>query len=99
MRRPGTIGTWRDVQGLDLAVEIVSPGSSYADRVVKRKTYQRHRVATYWVVDPEARLVEVWGPDDDRPAIATDTLTWRQHHAAGELTILLKELFADLQTG
>ncbi len=99
IQRPATIGTWRDVLALDLAVEIVSPGSSYADRVVKRKTYQRHHVTTYWIVDPEARLVEVWGPDDDRPVIATDILTWRQHHAAADLTIPLKELFAAPQTG
>lgn len=94
IQRPGTIVSWRDVQALELAVEIVSPGSSYADRVVKRKTYQRHRVATYWVVDPEARLVETWGPDDHRPAIATDALTWRHPEASADLTIPLESLFS-----
>jgi Uma2 family endonuclease len=99
IQRPGAIGSWRDVQALDLAVEIVSPGSSYADRVVKRKTYQRHHVTTYWVVDPEARLVEVWGPEDDRPGIATDVLTWRHAEATGDLTIGLQDLFAELDPG
>lgn len=94
IQRGGTIGSWRDVRALELAVEIVSSGSSYPDRVVKRKTYQRHRVAAYWVVDPEARLVETWGPDDDRPAISTDVLEWRHPEAAAELTIQLDSLFA-----
>ena len=93
------IASWRDVRTLELAVEILSPGSSHPDRVVKRKTYQRHQVATYWVVDPEARLVEVWGPDDERPAIATELLTWRLHAGAPELEIPLQQLFAPPQTG
>lgn len=95
IQRPGAIRSWRDVQALELAVEILSPDSGYADRVVKRKTYQRHRVQTYWVVDPEARLVECWSPDDDRPRIATDLLTWRLDQASGDLAIELQELFAD----
>ncbi len=95
IQRPAAIRSWRDVQALELAVEIVSPDSGYADRVVKRKTYQRHLVKTYWVVDPEARLVEVWNPDDERPAIATDVLTWRHGQAAGGLSIALQELFEE----
>ena len=95
IQRPGAIRTWRDVLALELAVEIVSPDSGYADRVVKRKTYQRHHVKTYWVVDPEARLVECWSPDDDRPRIATEVLSWRHGQATADLTIELQHLFAD----
>lgn len=95
IQRRGTIHSWLDVSMLELAIEIVSPSSGRADRVVKRMTYQRHGVKTYWVVDPDARVVEVWTPDDDRPVIATDTLTWRHAHAPGDLIISLKDLFAE----
>jgi Uma2 family endonuclease len=87
-------GEWVDVEKLRLAVEVVSPSSTRADRVVKRRTYQRHGVDTYWVVDADAELVEVWHPEDDRPAIVTDVLTWRWDDQSPELKISLAELFA-----
>jgi Uma2 family endonuclease len=54
-----TAGEWVGVSRLVLVVEVVSPSTTRADRVVKRKTYQRHGIPTYWVVDPDAGLVEV----------------------------------------
>ncbi len=91
---PGEVaGTWRELRRLLLAVEVVSPESSFADRVVKRRLYQRQGVASYWVVDPDARLVEIWHPDDDRPEIAADELRWRVAPEAGELAIGLAGLF------
>jgi Uma2 family endonuclease len=62
--------------------------------VVKRRTYQRHGVATYWVVDAEAQLVEVWRPVDDRPEIVIDQLTWKLRENATDLRIPLADLFA-----
>ena len=51
----------------DLVVEILSPSTADRDRTLKKKLYQRHGVAQYWVVDPDAQSVEVWdftsGPD------------------------------------
>jgi len=91
-------GDWRDCQTLLLAVEVVSPSSVRADRVTKRRLYQRRRVGTYWVVDPDARLVEVWRPDDDRPKIVTDVLRWRVAPAGEPLVIHLAELFRSLPT-
>jgi Uma2 family endonuclease len=85
---------WIDIGRLELAAEIVSPSSTRADRVLKRKTYQRHGVGTYWVVDDDAKLVEVWRPEDARPEIVTDTLRWRFREAASELAIPLAELLA-----
>ena len=85
---------WVDVARLELAVEVVSPSSTRADRVVKRKTYQRHGVRTYWIVDDDARLVEVWHPDDERPAIVTEVLTWHLRDDAPEFRLPLAELFA-----
>jgi Uma2 family endonuclease len=87
-------GEWVGVSHLVLAIEVVSPSSTRADRVVKRKTYQRHGVATYWVVDPDASLVEVWRPDDERPVIVTDRLTWSWEGSPTPLEISLNDLFA-----
>lgn len=84
---------WQGIRTLLLAVEVVSPGSARNDRVSKRPFYQEHGVATYWVVDPDARLVEVWHPDDQRPEIVTDVLRWRVSPGAGELAIPLEEVF------
>jgi Uma2 family endonuclease len=44
----------------DLVVEILSPSTADRDRTIKKKLYQRHGVAQYWVVDPDAQSVEVW---------------------------------------
>ena len=42
-------------------VEILSPGSSNEnrDRVVKRSLYSKRGVDEYWIIDPEARTVEI----------------------------------------
>ncbi len=86
---------WIDITRLELAVEVLSPSSTRADRVVKRRAYQRHGVPTYWVIDDDARLVEVWKPQDLRPEIVTEVLGWRFRDVASELEIPLEELFAE----
>ncbi len=64
--------------------------------MIKRVLYQERRVATYWVVDIDGGMVEVWHPDDERPEIATDMLTWRVWRGSEELRIDLAELFSNL---
>lgn len=44
----------------DLIVEVISPSSIRIDRHVKFDTYERAGVPEYWIVDPKARLVEVY---------------------------------------
>jgi len=89
-------GNWRDCRTLLLAVEVLSPRSARADRFTKRRLYQRRGVGTYWIVDADARLVEVWHPGDDRPEIVTDVLRWRVAPDVEEFMIDLKDLFSGL---
>ena len=86
-------GDWRDIHTVLLAVEVVSPSSARYDRVTKRRLYQRQGVATYWVVDPDARVVEVWRARDERPEIVTDALCWRVAPEAADIAIALPDLF------
>ena len=52
--------TEANVQGApDLVVEILSPSTESTDRGYKRELYARHGVREYWLVDPDARTVEV----------------------------------------
>jgi Uma2 family endonuclease len=53
--------TQPDIQGPpDLVIEILSPTTAHRDRGIKRKLYERQGVGQYWIVDTEAREVEVW---------------------------------------
>ena len=44
----------------DLVVEIVSPTSGKRDRRDKFGTYEQHGVGEYWIVEPEAELIEIF---------------------------------------
>lgn len=44
----------------DLVVEILSPGTAYYDLRKKFKTYEKHGVKEYWVVDPGEQSVEIY---------------------------------------
>lgn len=49
----------KEVDGApDLAVEIVSPSSKKADRVVKPAAYADSGIPWYWIVDPDERTIE-----------------------------------------
>lgn len=50
----------------NLVVEIVSPSSRITDRVDKAALYARSGVQEYWIVDPIAETVTVYGLDGDR---------------------------------
>ena len=60
-----------------LAIEVLSPSTARADRQRKRTIYQDEGVPEYWIVDVDARLIERWRPDDERPEIITTRLQWQ----------------------
>ena len=52
--------TERWIEGVpDLLVEVLSPGNPEHDRRTKFDVYARAGVREYWVVDPDARMIEV----------------------------------------
>ena len=85
---------WSISNGVLLAVEILSPTTARSDRQAKRQRYQRERIAEYWIVDLDARLVERWRPEDERPEILVETLTWSPASAPEPFVIPLPEYFA-----
>jgi Uma2 family endonuclease len=54
----------------DLAIEILSPGTSRNDRGRKLRLFERHRVQEYWLVDPEGAAIEVYRLEGDRFVLA-----------------------------
>ncbi len=83
---------WHDVDTPVIAIEIVSPTSAARDRGTKRRIYQRLGMSEYWIVDPDARLIERWTPADERPEILTDRLDWAfegSHLLTLDITALL----------
>lgn len=87
---------WHTYKSLRLVVEVLSPSSTRGDRVVKRSAYQENRVGTYWIVDADRRVVEVWHPEDEAPELVTEVLRWRVTPDAPELTIALPEIWASI---
>ena len=56
--------TRANIQGTpDLLVEILSPSKPEYDTRLKYKTYERHGVPEYWIVDPDAGSISVFRHD------------------------------------
>lgn len=59
------IVTTRGIEGPpDLVVEILSPGSRNRDKVIKMKSYAKHGVQEYWIIDTESRTLERYRHDN-----------------------------------
>lgn len=84
---------WAEVNRALLIIEVLSPSTARYDRVKKRHRYQRLG-AEYWIADPGARLIERWMPDDERPAMFDDRISWQPEGAGEPISIDLVKLFA-----
>jgi Uma2 family endonuclease len=87
---------WADITALLLAVEVLSPATARYDRGLKRRRYQRAGVPEYWIVDLDARLIERWRPDDERPEIAMEVLRWEPAAGGPALELDLERWFSEV---
>lgn len=84
---------WTRYRDLLLVAEILSPSTGRHDRFVKRRLYQEVGIPLYWIVDGDAREVEVWTPEARFPHVERERLTWHPAGAAAPFTLELAELF------
>lgn len=87
----------RGVEGApDLLVEVVSPSTAQRDRGVKLERYRHFGVKEYWIVDPDARVVEVWrfGSGATEPVVLreSDRLRWTPAEDAPSLELDVVEI-------
>jgi Uma2 family endonuclease len=87
---------WESMRKLKLAVEVLSPLSTRADRFTKRRLYQDVRIPLYWIVDADAHEFEVWTPEVRSPRVERERVTWSPAGASEPLVIELAELFKPL---
>jgi Uma2 family endonuclease len=85
---------WNAGAPLLLVVEVLSPSTARSDRTTKRRRFQRARVPEYWIVDADSRTIERWRPDDERPEVLSESITWHPEGAASPLTLDLPLYFA-----
>lgn len=83
----------------DLIVEILAPSTAGRDRGIKLERYRHFGVPEYWVVDPDARAIEVWrlardatGPEVFGPR---DRLRWRPGPGDAVLELVVGEVVAE----
>ncbi len=83
---------WRQMKTLHLVIEVLSSSTARYDRFTKRRLYQEVNIPAYWVVDGDARKVEVWTPELELPRVETDRVTWSPSGGAEPFTVELEEL-------
>jgi Uma2 family endonuclease len=84
---------WERIKTLLLVVEVLSPSTARHDRFTKRRLYQDVRIPAYWIVDADARAVDVWTPETTFPTLERDRLIWHATGAAEPFILALADLF------
>ncbi|MGE0552547.1 MAG: Uma2 family endonuclease [Gemmatimonadales bacterium] len=87
---------WTEAGIPRLVVEVLSPSTARYDRITKRRRYQRSQVPAYWIVDLDARLVEVWKPMSESPVLVDEVLTWQPDETVPALRIDLPACFREI---
>lgn len=72
----------------NLIVEVLSPSTALKDRNEKFKKYQQFGVKEYWIVDPNYKMIEVFGLEDGY---------YRKKEVFGEDNKLKSFIFEDLE--
>jgi Uma2 family endonuclease len=90
----------RGIEGApDLVVEVLSPSTLMRDRGTKFERYRHFGVGEYWIVDPEARSIEVWRTADGYRAAATYSpdaaLEWTPRPGGPTLRISIDRLMPE----
>ena len=93
---PADRENWSGFPNPILVMEVLSPSTARFDRIIKRRRFQGAGIAEYWVVDLDARAVERWRPNDERPEILDTRLVWLPEGAAQPLEIDLPQLFTEV---
>ena len=88
---------WSAIRDLLLVAEVLSPSTPRHDRFTKRRRYQEAGVPLYWIVDGDARQVEVWAPTDTFPRFERERLVWQPVGAAAAFTLALEDLFRAIE--
>jgi len=84
---------WARMQHFLLTIEVLSPSTTRYDRFTKRRLYQEVGIPVYWIVDLDARAVEVWTPSDRVPAVERERVTWIPAGAATPFELDVQRLF------
>jgi Uma2 family endonuclease len=83
----------------DLAVEILSPGTEENDREVKRHEYAQAGMTEYWIIDPDAKNIEVLQLDTTSGQYSTGTVYSGEDQLRSALfpdfTLSLPDLFQE----
>lgn len=82
----------------DLTVEIISEGTGDKDREVKRFEYAKAGIPEYWIVDPEAKTLELLRLEAGEDSYRSRALLGSADHLESELfpglSLNLAEIFA-----
>jgi Uma2 family endonuclease len=97
---PGVDGrspkSFADIKRLLLAVEVLSPGTARADRVVKRVLYRDEGVPEFWIVDLDSRTFERSTPADPRVELLDERLEWMPDGASAAFVLDVAAYFAEV---
>ena len=90
--RPGT--EWNAIAERWLAVEVLSPSTELYDRSYKVAAYLALGVREVWLVDAQARLIEVHRTVGAEPVVVAELLHWTAPGADAPLVLDVAALFA-----